>query len=152
GGLDDMRFYSRVLDEREIEDLAVHYPIRTILFGVGGKRTKEEEGRLREYFLTEVAPEKMRRQYAELKDIRKGKRDLDKVILNTMVMMELGNPPDTFVLSRGDYRNKTEKVSPGVPAILPPLPVKFMERPNRLTLAKWLVDRRHPLTSRVAVN
>lgn len=152
GGLDDMRFYSRVLDEREIEDLAVHYPIRTILFGVGGKRTKEEEGRLREYFLTEVAPEKMRRQYAELKDIRKRKRDLDKVILNTMVMMELGQPRDTFVLSRGDYRNKTEKVSPGVPAILPPLPVKFMQRPNRLALAKWLVDPNHPLTSRVAVN
>jgi hypothetical protein len=152
GGLDDMRFYSRVLGEREIEDLAVHYPIHTILSGVGGKRTKDEEDRLREYFLARIAPEEMRRAHAELKDIRKRKQALDKAILNTMVMMELGKPRDTFVLARGDYRNKTEKVSPGVPAILPPLPVKFMERPNRLTLAKWLVDPRHPLTSRVAVN
>jgi Protein of unknown function (DUF1549)/Protein of unknown function (DUF1553)/Concanavalin A-like lectin/glucanases superfamily/Planctomycete cytochrome C len=150
GGLDDMRFYSRALGDREIEDLAVHYPIRTILSGVGGKRTKEEEDRLREYFLTKVAPEEMRRQYAELKDVRKRKRALDKAILNTMVMMELGKPRDTFILARGDYRNKTEKVAPGVPAVLPPL--QKDEKVNRLALAKWLVDPNHPLTSRVAVN
>jgi Protein of unknown function (DUF1553)/Protein of unknown function (DUF1549)/Concanavalin A-like lectin/glucanases superfamily/Planctomycete cytochrome C len=150
GGLDDMRFYSRALGDREIEDLAVHHPIRTILSGVGGKRTKEEEDRLREYFLTEVAPEEMRRQFAELKDVRKRKQALDKAILSTMVMMELGKPRDTFILARGDYRNKTEKVAPGVPAVLPPL--QKDEKVNRLTLAKWLVDPNHPLTSRVAVN
>jgi hypothetical protein len=150
GGLDDMRFYSRVLGDREIEDLAVHYPIRATLSGVGGKRTKEEEERLRDYFLTEIAPEKMQRQYADLKDVKKRKQALDKTVPSTMVMMELGKPRDTFVLTRGDYRNKTEKVAPGVPAILPPLPKD--ERVNRLTLAKWLVDPNHPLTSRVAVN
>jgi hypothetical protein len=150
GGLDDMRFYSRVLGDREIEDLAVHYPVRAILSGVGGKRAKEEEDRLREYFLTETAPEEMRRKYVELKAVRKRKQALDKAIINTMVMMERGLPRDTFILARGDYRNKTEKVTPGVPAVLPPLPKD--EKVNRLTLAKWLVDPTHPLTSRVAVN
>jgi hypothetical protein len=150
GGLDDVRIYSRVLGGSEVEDLGVHYPVRVILSGAWGKRTTEEEGRLREYFLTRVAPEKMRRQYAELKDVRKRKRATDKSILSTMVMTELGAPRDTFVLARGDYRNKTEKVTPGVPAILPPLPKG--ENVNRLTLAKWLVDPNHPLTSRVAVN
>ena len=150
GGLDDMRLYSRVLGDREIEDLAVHYPVRAILSGVGGKRAKEEEDRLREYFLTEIAPEEMRRKYVELKAVRKRKQALDKAIINTMVMMELGKPRDTFILARGDYRNKTEKVTPGVPAVLPPLPKD--EKVNRLTLAKWLVDPNHPLTSRVAVN
>ncbi len=150
GGLDDMRFYSRALNDGEIEHLGVHYPIHTILSGVSGKRAKEEEDRLREYFLTRVAPEKMRREHAELKEIRNRKQALDKAILNTMVMMELGKPRDTFVLARGDYRNKTDKVTPGVPAILPPLPKD--EKANRLTLAKWLLDPNHPLTSRVAVN
>ncbi|HKE05888.1 MAG TPA: DUF1553 domain-containing protein [Blastocatellia bacterium] len=150
GGLDDMRFYSRALGEREIEDLGVHYPIHTILSGVSGKRTKEEEDRLREYFLTRIAPEQMRRQHAELKDLKKRKQALDKTILNTMVMTELGKPRDAFVLARGDYRNKTDKVTPGVPAILPPLPKD--EKINRLSLAKWLLDPNHPLTSRVAVN
>jgi hypothetical protein len=150
GALDDMRLYSRVLGDREIEDLAVHYPVRAILSGVGGKRAKEEEDRLREYFLTEIAPEEMRRKYVELKAVRKRKQALDKAIINTMVMMELGKPRDTFILARGDYRNKTEKVTPGVPAVLPPLPKD--EKVNRLTLAKWLVDPNHPLTSRVSVN
>jgi uncharacterized protein DUF1553/uncharacterized protein DUF1549/concanavalin A-like lectin/glucanase superfamily protein/cytochrome c len=150
GGLDDMRLYSRVLGESEIEDLAVHYPIRAILYRVGGKRAKEEEDRLREYFLTHIAPEKMRLQNAELKDARKRKQALDKAILNTMVMTEFSVPRDTFVLTRGDYRNKAEKVAPGVPAVLPPLPQD--DKVNRLTLAKWLVAPNHPLTSRVAVN
>jgi hypothetical protein len=65
-------------------------------------------------------------------------------------MSEMKNPRDTFILARGDYRNHTDKVQPGVPAMLPPLP---KDAPlNRLTLAKWLVDPGHPLTSRVAVN
>ena len=54
-----------------------------------------------------------------------------------MVMGELKKPRDTFVLARGDYRNQTEKVQPGVPAMLPPLPDGAPL--NRLTLARWLV-------------
>ncbi len=67
-----------------------------------------------------------------------------------MVMAEMEKPRDTYVLGRGDYRNKLEKVSPGVPPILPPLPKGAPL--NRLTLAKWLVDPSNPLTARVVVN
>ncbi len=150
GGIDDLRFYDCALAPEEIETLALPYPIQTILSGIGGKRTKEEGDRLREHFLSHVAPETMRRQHAELKALRAEKKIFDKTILNTMVMMELGKPRDTFVLGRGDYRNKTEKVEPAVPAVLPPLPKG--EKVNRLTLARWLVDPAHPLTARVAVN
>jgi hypothetical protein len=66
-------------------------------------------------------------------------------------MDESKEPRDTFILARGDYRNHTEKVTPGTPAILPPLP-HTDGLPNRLTLAKWLIDPSHPLTARVAVN
>jgi hypothetical protein len=41
-------------------------------------------------------------------------------------------------------------VNPGVPAFLPPLPADAP--PNRLTLARWLVDPANPLTARVTVN
>ena len=67
-----------------------------------------------------------------------------------MVMAEMEKPRDTFVLGRGDYRNQGEKVSPACRPCCRPCPT---DAPlNRLTLAKWLVDPSHPLTSRVAVN
>jgi hypothetical protein len=150
GGLDDLRLYERALTATEVEQLAVHYPVQTILSSVSGKRTKEESDRLRAYFLTRIAPEKIRRQYDELNRLKEEKAALDAAITTTMVMIEVGKPRDTYILARGDYRNKTEKVVPGVPAILPSLPAGAPA--NRLSLAKWLVDPQHPLTARVAVN
>ena len=150
GGIDDLRLYGCALKADEIRDLAVNFPIRTILSGVSGKRTKDESDRLREYFLTYIAPAELRQQHAELKQLRKEKESLEKNIVSVMVMNELDKPRDTFILARGDYRNKTEKVAPGVPSVLPPLPKNAPL--NRLTLAKWLTDPHHPLTARVAVN
>ncbi len=92
----------------------------------------------------------LRAQQSELVALRKEKETVEKTIPTAMVMGELKKPRETFVLVRGDYRNQTEKVQPGVPAMLPPLPA---DAPlNRLALAKWLVQPDHPLTARVAVN
>src|SRR3954471_19699247 len=150
GQLDDLRLYARVLNAQEIEDLAIHHPLRVILSGVIGKASKEDVDRTRAYFLTYAAPESLRTSYRELKALQVEKDDLVKQIPTTMIMAEMAKPRDTYILARGDYRNQTDKVQPGVPAILPPLP---KDAPlNRLTLAKWLVDPGHPLTARVAVN
>jgi mono/diheme cytochrome c family protein len=150
GQLDDLRFYNRALAESEVAELAIRYPVMMILSGVNGKRTKDEAEQVRDYFLTYAASDATRQQYAELKRWRGEKRALDRSITTTMVMDEMAKPRETFVLGRGDYRNKTEKVTPGVPAVLPPLPKDAP--PNRLTLARWLVDPHNPLTARVAVN
>lgn len=56
----------------------------------------------------------------------------------------------TYVLLRGDYRSHGEEVHPAVPAVLGSLPPD--EKPNRLTLARWLVDPKNPLPARVTVN
>ncbi|MGH8636694.1 MAG: DUF1553 domain-containing protein [Burkholderiales bacterium] len=150
GQLDDLRFYSRALAPAEVEQLAIHYPARVALSGVTGKRSKDETASVRDYYLTYAASDELRTAHAELKTLRLEKQKLQKLIPTTMVMSEMAKPRETFVLARGDYRNQTEKVQPGVPAMLPPLPA---DAPlNRLTLAKWLVHPNHPLTSRVAVN
>jgi Protein of unknown function (DUF1553)/Protein of unknown function (DUF1549)/Planctomycete cytochrome C len=69
---------------------------------------------------------------------------------STMVMRELPEPRKTQVMIRGNFKNLGDVVAPGVPAKLQPLPIG--QAPNRLGLARWLVDRDNPLTARVAVN
>lgn len=56
----------------------------------------------------------------------------------------------TFRHHRGEFLQPKEKVTPGVPAILPQLPKDAPA--NRLTLARWLVSESNPLTARVTVN
>ncbi len=56
----------------------------------------------------------------------------------------------TAILKRGDWLKPGKEVSPGVPAFLHSLPEGY--EPTRLTLARWLVDRRSPTTARALVN
>ena len=111
---------------------------------------KEGQRELSEYYLMAAAPESQRQLYAQLKALRDRREKLRKSIPSTMVMAEMQNPRDTFILGRGQYDNPGEKVTPGVPAFLPPLPAGAAL--NRLTLARWIVDPANPLTARVAVN
>src|SRR5207253_2413009 len=70
----------------------------------------------------------------------------------TLVMQErpADNPRATFRHHRGEFLQPREKVEPGVPTWLPPLPKG--EPANRLTFARWLVSPENPLTARVTVN
>jgi len=57
----------------------------------------------------------------------------------------------TFIHLRGSYLSKGDQVDAGFPVSLFPAP-EGVEKPTRLDLAKWLVDEKNPLTSRVSVN
>lgn len=78
--------------------------------------------------------------------IEKGKAN------TTPVMMD--NPPfmyrPTHVFERGNWLLKTKKVEADVPASLNPLPDP--KQKNRLGLARWLTDKKNPLTARTIVN
>ena len=113
-------------------------PVRSILPVQAGKRSKDQNERLRDYFLTREAPEPYRRAYVELTELKQQQAALKKEIATSMVMGELEKPRETCVLGRGDYRNHGEKVTAAVPAMLPPLPKDAP--PNRLGLAEWLVS------------
>lgn len=64
--------------------------------------------------------------------------------------MAQGAPRPTHVLIKGDFLRPGAPVTPGVPAVLPPLAATGP--PTRLSLARWLTGPDHPLTSRVVVN
>jgi hypothetical protein len=111
---------------------------------------KDRQTRLTEYFLKYSAPQKERQLYAQLKNLRTEKGKLEEAIPTVMIMAEMQNPRETFVLGRGQYDNPKEKVTAGVPAVLPPMAPGLPM--NRLGLAKWIVNPANPLTARVAVN
>ena len=139
--------------ERAQAKSPVPQPVRDALKVLAGKRTEAQTKLIRDYYLERICP-RTRPTFdpltRELDAIDKEKKDLDALIPVTMVMADLPQPRDTFVLIRGQYDKHGEKVVPGVPASLPPLPAAAP--PNRIGLARWLVDPAHPLTARVAVN
>ncbi len=67
-----------------------------------------------------------------------------------LVLAARDEPRETHMLRRGDFLKPGEAVAPGVPEVLHDLPENAP--PSRLTLARWLIDRRSPTTARVAVN
>ena len=91
-----------------------------------------------------------REEWAALKKLR----DAEPRFVTTMVVGERkGEPRATHVHKGGDFTRKGEHVLPGVPAVLPRLDGSSPgTTPDRMDLARWLVDRRNPLTARVAVN
>ncbi|GMV99422.1 MAG: hypothetical protein AMXMBFR84_05610 [Candidatus Hydrogenedentota bacterium] len=123
--------------------------VEAILTTSAESRLESQTARLREYYRSHFSPEWLERSSKVAKAVEE--RDAyDKTIPTTMVMAEMAEPRETFILKRGQYDQPSEKVIPAVPASLPPLPEGSTN--NRLGLAKWLVDPSHPLTARVTVN
>ena len=89
---------------------------------------------------------------AELKALKSQREKANKALPATMVLKEMPNPRQTFVLMRGEYDKpiSDRPVRPNVPGIFGGLPEDLPR--NRLGLAKWLVSRDNPLTARVTVN
>ncbi len=119
------------------------------------KRSKDQQQTLQAYFIENVHVDSQPLFAPLRKDIAEIEAELDslrKSMASTMIMAEQPNKRETYVLTRGQYDqpDKSQKVEPGVPSVLPALPKDAP--PNRLALARWLVDPKHPLTARVTVN
>jgi hypothetical protein len=113
------------------------------------ERSAEQRDVLAAYF-RDHADHPHRRAIAAAAEARKQLAEFQASLPTTMVMKELPQPRDAFILKRGEYDKPSEKVVRGLPAALPPLP---HDAPvNRLGFARWLVSPDHPLTARVWVN
>jgi hypothetical protein len=110
------------------------------------RRTPPQQALLMAHFLA-VAPE-LAAARAEIA----AERGKAPPLPTTLVFSErpADNPRLTHLHHRGEFLQPRERVEPGVPAVLHPLP-KDAPR-NRLEFARWLVDPRNPLVGRVTVN
>ena len=92
--------------------------------------------------------------YREIEQrLREARRDEPK-IPTTMVLAERAEPRECFVFIKGDFTRRGAEVVPGTPAVLHAFSPAGHRNgpPNRLDLARWLVDPANPLTARVTVN
>ena len=112
------------------------------------QRTTEEKQQVDDFRLTRHSD-----HFALTNRVADLKKQIDETDLSipiTLVMQEMAEPRPTFVLVRGAYDKKGERVTAATPSYLPAFPSG--QPTNRLGLAHWLVDPGNPLTARVAVN
>ena len=123
--------------------------IAAILDTPAAERKKPQVAELEKFYLAS-ADSPLKKLEEEVAAAKKGLAEAEKDVPSVMIMREEAKPRDAFLLIRGQYDKKGDKVTMGLPKSLPPLPEGAPN--NRLGLAKWLVDPSHPLTSRVWVN
>jgi hypothetical protein len=150
GLVDDVRLFDRLLEPNEVAMLSLPDTIAQIVSTPANKQSRKQRNKLRMYFLKNGAPPVMRSAQIHLVALRRQRQEFYESIPTVMVMEELPKPRETHVLLRGEYDKPGKAVERGVPASLPSLAKNAPQ--NRLGLARWLVDPRHPLTARVAVN
>ena len=149
GMVDDFALYSRELKPEEVAALASTHPAIPLLKVPVEDRTEDQRREIARLWSLENDAE-----YAKFDEARRVSGEelaaLNAAIPTVMVMEEMADPRDCFVLDRGQYDKPTEKVEPGIPSFLPPLPEGAEN--NRLGFARWIVSPENPLTARVTVN
>lgn len=114
------------------------------------ERSEEQRKAILKFF--KKTDPRIKKIQSEIAAAKESLKTLESSILETMVMEELNEPRDTYVLVRGAWDNpdRSKKLKPGVPEVFPSPPENAPQ--NRLGLAQWLVDPANPLVARVAVN
>jgi hypothetical protein len=151
GRLADLRFYNRQLPADEAAIVYCGLSLRGLVQAYDEDREPAVRVKLREYFLRFVADGQIKAARQALQKAQAERAEFMQRVPTTMVMHEVPGLRKTHLLKRGEYDKPGEAVTAGVPDALPVV-LSSGATVDRLTLARWLVDRRHPLTARVAVN
>ena len=147
GAIEEARVYDRALSTQEIEAAYQRKPVSVTEAQLRGSMSAVEEQRWAD----------ARARQAKAADALRAFDQRNPVDATAYAAVST-KPPVTHVLRRGDPGQPAEPVTPGALSTLPALPGDFgqtQDTPDserRQHLARWLTDRRNPLTARVMVN
>jgi hypothetical protein len=149
GLADELMVFDRQLTPIEIVHIADRSTLATTLNTPAEQLTTEQRQQLLTYYLATTHPSH-REQLATLTKLRNDRSSEMEKVQEIMVMRELPAPRQTYILHRGAYDARRDKVAAATPSLLPQPEDEFPT--NRLGLAQWLTSPKHPLATRVAVN
>jgi hypothetical protein len=148
GEIDELRVYDREITALEARDL---HDGKSLSEALSDPLSHREE--LERYYFSAV-DEPVRALTQQVRDTRRQFVEAEEPMQEVPVMAELPAPRPTFILARGAYdapKNDANRVQRDTfEHMLIPFPSDAPR--NRLGLAKWLTEPRHPLTARVFVN
>lgn len=136
GAIDEFKVFDRELSSIEANLLA------------GGSKKRSEDELFSHYVLNH--DEAYKKSRASLKKLREDENALVSKIKEIMTMRDMPGQRVAYLLNRGQYTERREEAYPATPENLFPMDKSWPK--NRLGLAKWMIDQRNPLVSRVAVN
>ncbi|MDX1951257.1 MAG: DUF1553 domain-containing protein, partial [Verrucomicrobiota bacterium] len=145
----DVRIYSRLLKEDEIKRLKEKPRIAWIVSKEESARSDKDKQDLYDFYLTGFDLE-YKTAAAGLAALEQEEREIKDRGTIAHVMNEKKEPASAYILFRGEYDKRRDKVDPATPKVLPAFPEDFPR--NRLGFAKWLLLPENPLTTRVTVN
>lgn len=150
GSIDGVRVFTAALTEPAMAVLAEADSLNELARLEADPIPQSAQDKIRLAYLTEHGPAEHREAWAAVVRLRREREALQKSLPTVMVMQELPEPRETHLLERGAYDAPGERVERVVPAAVGALPSEA--RRDRLGLARWLVSRDNPMTSRVTVN
>lgn len=145
----DLKIYNRSLKAEEVAALGPVGKLIQILAKEQAKRTPEENNQLFDWWLSNMDA-KSKDLTTQLGNLDREEKELKAKGTIAHIMVEKTEPSMAFILNRGDYDKRKDKVAAATPEVLHTMP-KETQR-NRLGFSQWLLMPENPLTYRVTVN
>ncbi|MCF6311283.1 MAG: DUF1553 domain-containing protein [Verrucomicrobiales bacterium] len=146
GRFRDIGFAGGAIDEFQVFDRQLT-PVEVALLA-GVEKSTSGDALFVHYLLRQDVP------FAEARTVVQRVREEENALISEvkqiMTMRDMKGQRAAYRLNRGQYAERREEAYPDTPVSLFPMDKDWPK--NRLGLAKWMIDGRNPLVSRVAVN
>jgi len=147
--VDEISVFNTTLTDLEVLQLYDTNAYQELLQKSENELTNQEKEQFKAHYLARFLT-KHAQEIKALQQLYQQYNSTLDTVQEIMVMDEMDEPKQAYILERGQYDMHGEEVFPNTPENVLPMPENLPK--NRLGLAQWLFHEEHPLTARVAVN